>query len=254
MKDTNILINSGADIKKSLEIFGDMATYDDTLKIFLDEIDSKLESLKNYKEIGDMANYAIIVHSLKSEYRYLGFQEMGELCYKHEIESKANNLFYISDDFDNLLNEINKTVVAMKSYFGETIKIEKEVSKPKDKKILVVDDSNIILNFINKIADDEYEVVIARDGNEALSIVSNNSSISAMLLDLNMPQCNGFTVLEYFKQNNLFDKIPVSVITGIGNEDLIELAFKYPIVDVLRKPFNERDLKIVINKTINCLK
>jgi len=75
-----------------------------------------------------------------------------------------------------------------------------------------------------------------------------------MLLDLNMPNVNGFVVLEYFKQNNLFDKVPVSVITGVGNEDLVEQAYKYPIIDVLRKPFNERDLKLVIDKTINCLK
>ena len=40
------------------------------------------------------------------------------------------------------------------------------------------------------------------------------------------------------------------IITGIGNEDLIEQAFKYPIIDVLRKPFNERDVKMVIEKTV----
>jgi CheY-like chemotaxis protein len=255
MKDVNILINNGVNIEKSLEIFGDMQTYDDTLKIFLDEIDEKVEKLKNYKEIADMANYAILVHGLKSEYRYLGFLEIGDLCYKHELESKANNLFYISDDFDNLIDEINKTIVVAKSYFGENVDIKKDtVNRTKDKKILVVDDSNLIVNFVNKIVDSEYEVITANDGIQALNIITKENNISAMLLDLNMPNVNGFVVLEYFKQNNLFDKIPVSVITGLGNEDLIEQAYKYPIIDVLRKPFNERDLKAVVSKTINCLK
>lgn len=255
MKNIDILTNNGVNVEKSLEIFGDMQTYDETLKLFLNDISTKLDSLKNYKEIGDMANYAIVVHGLKSEYRYLGFDEISELCYKHELESKANNLFYISDDFDNLIDEINKTIVIVKSYFGETVEIKKNIqNKPKDKKILVVDDSNIILNFINKIVYDEYEVLIANDGRQALEYVTKNDNISAMLLDLNMPNVNGFAVLEFFKQNNLFDKIPVSVITGLGNEDLIEQAFKYPIIDVLRKPFNEKDLKNVLNKTINCLK
>lgn len=255
MKDVNILVSNGVNVTKSLEIFGDMQTYDETLKIFLDEISSKIESLKNCKEIGDMANYAIIVHGLKSEYRYLGFEEMGELCYKHELESKANNLFFISDDFDNLIDKINKSVIVAKKYFGQAVEVvENTVSKPKDKKVLVVDDSSIIVNFVNKIVDDDYEVIIANDGRQALELISQNNNISAMLLDLNMPNVNGFTVLEYFRQNNLFDRIPVSVITGLGNEDLIEQASKYPIVDVLRKPFNERDLKTVVSKTINCLK
>lgn len=254
MRDVNILISNGVNVTKSLEIFGDMQTYDDTLKIFLNEIDNKLNSLKGFKEIGDMANYAIIVHGLKSEYRYLGFEEIGELCYKHELESKANNLFFISDDFDNLIKEINKTIVVAKTYFGENVEVVNVQSKPKDKKILIVDDSSVIVNFVNKIVDEEYEVIIANDGRQALEIVIQDNNISAMLLDLNMPNVNGFAVLEYFKQNNLFEKIPVSVITGLGNEDLIEQAFKYPIVDVLRKPFNERDLKLVLSKTINCLK
>ena len=71
-----------------------------------------------------------------------------------------------------------------------------------------------------------------------------------MLLDLNMPNVNGFQVLEYFKVNNLFDHIPVSIITGVGNDALIAHAFEYPIVDVLKKPFNERDIKAVVEKTV----
>ena len=82
------------------------------------------------------------------------------------------------------------------------------------------------------------------------TIVQTNGRIVAMLLDLNMPNVNGFQVLEYFKANNLFDKIPVSIITGLGNEDFIKKAREYPIVDILRKPFNERDIKTVVEKTV----
>ena len=67
-----------------------------------------------------------------------------------------------------------------------------------------------------------------------------------------MPNVDGFAVLSYFEENNLFDKISVSIITGVSNEDLVTQVFKYPVVDVLRKPFNERDLKIVLDETIGC--
>ena len=65
-----------------------------------------------------------------------------------------------------------------------------------------------------------------------------------------MPNVNGFTVLDYFKSNNLFDKIPVSIITGINDKETIEKAFMYPIVDMLQKPFNESSVKNVVEKTI----
>jgi FixJ family two-component response regulator len=72
-----------------------------------------------------------------------------------------------------------------------------------------------------------------------------------VLLDLNMPNVNGLQVLEYFKTNNLFEKIPVSIITGVGSDDLVYKTYDYPIIDVLRKPFNENDIKKVVNNTVN---
>ena len=93
---------------------------------------------------------------------------------------------------------------------------------------------------------------MASDGTEALNLIASikDTRIVGMLLDLNMPNFNGFQVLEYFKNNNLFDLIPVSIITGVGNDELVAKAFNYPIVDVLRKPFNERDIKEVVEKTV----
>ena len=93
---------------------------------------------------------------------------------------------------------------------------------------------------------------MASDGTEALNLIASikDTRIVGMLLDLNMPNFNGFQVLEYFKNNNLFDRIPVSIITGVGNDNLVANAFNYPIVDVIRKPFNERDIKEVVEKTV----
>ncbi len=68
--------------------------------------------------------------------------------------------------------------------------------------------------------------------------------------EINLVNFNGFQVLEYFRNNNLFDLIPVSIITGVGDDELVAKAFNYPIVDVLRKPFNERDIKEVVEKTV----
>ena len=153
MKDVNILIENGANVKKALELFGDMETYDSTLEVFLNEVPAKLQLIKNYKEIGDMANYAIQVHSLKSDARYFGFETLGEIAYEHEMQSKANNLYYVTEHFDELMNEASRVLNLVKKYFGIGNIQETEYKKPEanhDKAILVVDDSNLIRNFILK--------------------------------------------------------------------------------------------------------
>lgn len=250
MKDVDFLKNNGVNVEKSLELFGDMGTYNDMLKSFLDELEEKLAKIANYKEIADMANYAILVHSLKSDAKYFGFEKLAELAYQHELESKANHIYYIYDNYDMLMNEANKIVKIVKEYFGQTsVESVNEKVTVKDKTILVVDDSEVISNFIKKIFNDVYNVIVAKDGREAIGFMSN-SDICAMLLDLNMPNVDGFSVLEYMKVNNLLDKIPTSIITGVGDESLISHAFEYSIIDVLRKPFNERDVKMVIERTI----
>ena len=249
MKDVNILKNNGVNVEKSLELFGDMQTYDETLETFLTEANDKINNIKKYKEIADMANYAILVHSLKSDAKYFGFDKLAELSYNHELESKANHIYYIYDHFDELMDEIDKILNIVRQYLGKEVIKKEEINVVKDKTILVVDDSEVISTFIKKLFNNEYNVILAKDGMEAINNL-DNESIVGMLLDLNMPNVNGFVVLEYMSKNNLFDKIPVSIITGVGNDDIVKKTFEYPIVDVLRKPFNERDIRKVVEKTI----
>ena len=250
MKDVNILKNNGINLEKSLELFGDMETYNETLETFLNEIDEKISKIKQFKEIADMANYAILVHSLKSDAKYFGFDKLAELSYQHELERKANHIYFIYEHFDELMNETYRILNIVREYFGKEAIKHDVVSSNQDKAILVVDDSNVIVSFIQKIFHNDFEVVVAKDGQEAINQITNNAKIIGMLLDLNMPNVNGFVVLEYFKNKDLFNKIPVAIITGIGNEDLVQKAYSYPIVDVLRKPFNERDVKSVVEKMI----
>ena len=256
MKDVNILITNGANVKKALELFGDMETYDQTLEVFLSEVPQKIQKIKDYKEIGDMANYAIQVHSLKSDARYFGFDTLADIAYQHELESKSNNMYYVTEHFDELIKETNRVINLVKKYMGVGSVNEEDYKKEEnhDKAILVVDDSNIIRNFIFKIFNDSFDVIVANDGKEAIDIINDqdkSKKIKAILLDLNMPNVNGFEVLDYLKSNDLLKKYPTSIITGVDDKESIEKAYKYPIVDILLKPFNERDVKKILEKTLN---
>ena len=119
--------------------------------------------------------------------------------------------------------------------------------------IIVVDDSKIVRNIISKALENTYTVLEAENGDVALELIAQNynKDIVGMLLDLNMPEYDGFTVLEYFKLNNLFKKIPVCIISGEDSKDGIDRAFTYDIVDMLNKPFNTSNILNMVNKLIN---
>ena len=162
MKDVNFLIQNGIDVNGSLELFGDMNTYNDTLVDFLESVKEKLDNIGKYKEVSDMANYAILVHSLKSDSKYLGFTHLAELSYNHEMESKANNMVYVYENYDSLIKEAHRIINIVTEYLGkEPIITETVNTAPKDKRILVVDDSDIICNLMTKIFNNEFEVLTA---------------------------------------------------------------------------------------------
>lgn len=284
MYDVNFLVSNGVDINKSLELFGDIDTYNDTVGEFLVSAQEKVTKLQKYKEEKDMPNYAIYVHSLKSDAKYFGFNKLAELAYNQEMKSKEGDVFYIYEHYQELIDEVNKMSEVVRKYISKESIVESSVEAPveeaapspevvpaqpvqqvqqtpaapavdayTEKTILVVDDSNIIRNFVKRIFSDKYNVGFAQNGEEALNIIKaniNNEEIVAILLDLNMPKVDGFAVLDYMNENNLFSNMPVSIISGDSSKDTITRAFTYPIVDMLGKPFNEADIKHVIEKTI----
>lgn len=260
MRSIKYLKKNGVDVDKSLELFGDIKTYNDTVGEFLVSTNSKLTKLSAYKNNKDMNNYAIYVHSLKSDAKYFGLTKLADLAYEHEQKSKAGDSFYISEHFDDLLNEVTASVNIIKEYLNgedtddEPILMEVDETTYLKDTILVVDDSNIVRNFTKKIFEDKYNVGTAKNGQEAIDIIEKNKRngfIVSILLDLNMPKVDGFAVLEYMSKNDLFDSIPVSIISGdSSNKETIEKAYKYPIIDMLEKPFSENTIKNIVEKTL----
>ena len=261
MKDISFLENKGVDIKQALDIFGDAQTYNETIGEFLVGIHTKINQLIEMMNNADMNNYSITVHSLKSDAKYFGFTKLADLAYEHEMKSKDGDVSYVTSHINDLINETNNAIVLIQEYMnsdeavdnGNDQAAESTGEVYSDKTILVVDDSNIIRNFVKRIFSEEYNVGTAQNGEEAIEILKankDNGLIITMLLDLNMPKVDGFAVLEFMRQNNLLGEIPVSIISGDSSKETIDRAFTYEIVDMLGKPFNEQNIKMVIEKTM----
>ena len=286
MKDVNILKNRGVNLEASLEYLGDMDLYNETLTEFLDLVDGKVADLTRFKDTHDMANYAISAHSLKSDARYLGFTTLGEIALSHEMAGKENREDFVVQNFDAFVDEVKKTIAVAREYLQSTEaapvaqapvaetpvvtqapvtpvvqaepvvpvaqpQVAPAVTETVLPSVLVVDDSEIIRNFVIKMCSDKYNIITAHDGGSAIEELEKENNIRCVLLDLNMPGINGFKVLEYLQTNNLFQHYPVSIITGADDKETINDAFKYPIVDMLNKPFNEAEAKRIIERTMS---
>jgi len=235
MDKKEFLKKNNVDVDASLEFWGDMDSYNENLLEFKDSLNSKLANLEDFKNNSDWENYGILAHSMKSEAKYLGFMKDAEVFLEHELKGKESNAEFINANFDTLKSTVKGIINLLNNYFDNTSKHT----------ILVADDSSIMLNFLENTIGDNYIVLKANNGNEAIEVLKNND-IYAILLDLNMPEVNGFEVLNYLKEQNLIYKIPVVIITGDDTPETIKKAFSYPILDVLNKPFKEENINRIL--------
>lgn len=257
MKSISFLEKKGIDIKKSLELFGDEKKYNENLGSFLVGIHSNINKMIEFMQQKDLSNYAVYAHSMKTDAKYFGFNDLAKMAEDHEKKAKDGDIFYIGNNINDLITETNNAIVLVQEYMNDSEVAENIKSDNSDvydrKTILVADDSNIIRNFVKRIFEDEYNVGVAKDGEEAIKIIDankDNGLIEVLLLDLNMPKADGFAVLEFMRKNDLLDKIPVSIISGDSSKETIDRAFTYDIVDMINKPFNEESIKSVIEKTL----
>ena len=114
--DEQFLRNRGVDMDKALELLGDMEMYNMTMEDFASTLESKWSKLEEEKLQNDMENYAIDVHSLKSDCKYLGFYDLADVAYEHELKSKENDSQFVNDNFERLTNEYEKVLNTVNEY------------------------------------------------------------------------------------------------------------------------------------------
>lgn len=105
---STFLRKHGINLDNAITLLGDMEMYNDTLKDFYDNLDTRMEKITSFKTTNDMPNYAIEVHALKSDSKYLGFTKLAEVALDHELKSKENDIDYVNDNFQVLVAEVDK--------------------------------------------------------------------------------------------------------------------------------------------------
>ncbi len=190
-----------------------------------------------------------------------------------ESESIGNAIYEINNILDMKLNDNSiDTKNYINSVFNRVSTTHPELNRAITSKmvrsanygrptILIVDDSSIMRNSLKRIFANDYDIVMAKNGNEAIDIITknvlnrstyqDNINIVGILLDLIMPGVDGFAVLDFLKNFNLLNKIPVAIISGDETKETRRKVYEYDIVDMLEKPFNIENIRRRISKIIN---
>ena len=115
-KDIEYLKKNRIDVEKGIELLGDIEMYNETLEEFMNNIEERMRKLEKYKEEEKMEEYAIEVHALKSDSKYLGFKELAEIAYNQEMKSKENDIKYIKEKYSILKEEVDRIIKIIKEY------------------------------------------------------------------------------------------------------------------------------------------
>ena len=157
-----------------------------------------------------------------------------------EAIAKADQLMYKAKDYKaQVITECDKTI----------FKKEKIQNKPR---ILIVDASEFNRAILKEILEETYEIIEADGGNEALHKIDEyGMKISLVLLDIIMPEKDGFEVLKYMEEERLISDIPVIIISSEDSANYIRRAYEMGVSDYINRPF---DANIVYQRVSNTVK
>ncbi len=125
------------------------------------------------------------------------------------------------------------------------------MKQTRKEKILIVDDSELNRAILADMLGEEYDIVEAENGLEGVAILQKmEPEISLVLLDIVMPELDGFGVLDAMNQNHWIDDIPVIMISAESGSSHIERAYELGVTDFIARPF---DALIVHHRVVNTI-
>lgn len=117
--------------------------------------------------------------------------------------------------------------------------------------ILIVDDQEMNRALLSDMLETDYEIMEAKDGVEAMALMeSRNADIASVLLDIRMPNMDGFEVLSRMKYDKQLEQIPVIMISNDDSPESVERSYALGAADYINRPFNNYIVKKRVENTI----
>lgn len=122
------------------------------------------------------------------------------------------------------------------------------MAKVQKEKLLVVDDMALNRMILAEIFGNDFEILEAANGLETIELLKIHPDAAALLLDIVMPEMDGFGVLEYMNETDLIKTLPVILITGEEDQATMLKGYALGVSDIIGKPFN---FEIVVRRVQN---
>nr|MCR4852000.1 DNA-binding response regulator [Prevotella sp.] len=132
----------------------------------------------------------------------------------------------------------------------EQPQVDAVASQPSRTTILVVDDNSDARLFLQRSLEDEYQVLLASNGKEALDVLAANDNVSIVVSDVMMPEMDGIEFFRHVKGNINYSHIPVILLTAKSSEESIVQSLEEGVADYITKPFSLAVLKLRIKKVL----
>ena len=104
--------------------------------------------------------------------------------------------------------------------------------------ILIVDDSKFNRDILKEILGETYHYLEAENGNQAIQLIGDHPGIDLILLDIHMPQMDGFEVLEMMNKSQCINETPVIKISSEESVTMMRKAYEMGITDYITRPFD----------------
>lgn len=216
---------------------GEEAFYREMLVSYLDS-DKRRDLMEAFgKEDGE--NYRILVHAIKSTSLTIGATELSEQAKALEAAAKENNWDYIQDNHEELMEAYNILRERIDGVLNGKKDLEKIWVEEGDKKefhILMVDDDSMNLAIGERMLGGKFNLTCAKSGAEAMKLLKTVRP-DLIMLDIHMPDMNGFEVMEWLKQQKELEEIPVVFLTADSDQDVEIQGLKKGAKEYIRKPF-----------------
>ena len=116
--------------------------------------------------------------------------------------------------------------------------------------ILIVDDISANIDMLSELLKDDYDIRVAKNGKKALEIIRKKNKIDLILLDVVMPDIDGYEVCKALKNDPSTQDIPIIFVTGNDSPVDEELGLNLGAVDYIKKPFHPKIVKIRVRNHI----
>ena len=126
-----------------------------------------------------------------------------------------------------------------------------EILKSKRASVLIVDDMIANIELLSNLLKDEYDIKIAKNAKKTLEICQGYEKPDLILLDVIMPDMDGYEVCKILKSNMATQDIPIIFVTSNDSERDEEYGLNLGAVDYIKKPFNPSVVKIRVKNHIS---